>query len=188
MQWNTSWTDNVRSRLCLWKYYWNLQQNRITWWLFKRNKPWNTSTIAKTWETKRTNSNLRPMILLSMLRKILTVCIMDRVGSTLDHETPIIQAVYRKKMSITEQVVAGKMAIEQTTNARNETLHLVLLNMTKAFEKKRANWTFAGQHRSRWTTYHEKDARSVTGCSMWRQHQWTFPHWYQCTTMILCKC
>ena len=64
---------------------------------------------------------------------------MDRVGSTLDHETPIIQAVYRKKMSITEQVVAGKMAIEQTTNARNETLHLVLLNMTKAFEKKRAN-------------------------------------------------
>ena len=74
------------------------------------------------------------MILLSMLRKILTVCIMDRVGSTLDHETPIIQAVYRKKMSITEHVVAGKMAIEQTTNERNETLHLVLLNMSKAFD------------------------------------------------------
>ena len=29
--------------------------NRIRWGLPKRNKPWNTSTIAKTWETKRTS-------------------------------------------------------------------------------------------------------------------------------------
>ena len=59
---------------------------------------------------------------------------MDRVGSTLDHETPIIQAAYRKKISTTEHVVAAKMAIERTANARNETLHLVLLNMSKAFD------------------------------------------------------
>ena len=74
------------------------------------------------------------MILLSMLRKMLAVCIMDQVGSTLDHETPIIQAAYRKKISTTEHVVAAKTAIEQTTNARNGTLHLFLLNMSKAFD------------------------------------------------------
>ena len=37
-------------------------------------------------------------------------------------------------MSIIEHAVAGKMAIEQTTNARNEALYLVLLNMSKAFD------------------------------------------------------
>ena len=73
-------------------------------------------------------SNLRPIILLSTLRKILAVCIMDRVGSRLDHKTPISQAAYRKERSTTEHVVAAKMAIRQTTNARNETLHLVLLD------------------------------------------------------------
>ena len=79
-------------------------------------------------------SNLRPIILLSTLRKILAVCIMDRVGSRLDHETPITQAAYRKERSTTEHVFAAKMVIERTTNARNETLHLVLLDMSKAFD------------------------------------------------------
>ena len=72
--------------------------------------------------------NLRPVILLSKLRKILAVYIIDRVGSRLDHKTPITQAAYRKERSTTKHVVAAKMAIRQTTNARNETLHLVLLD------------------------------------------------------------
>ena len=72
--------------------------------------------------------NLRPDILLSKLRKILAVYIIDRVGSRLDHKTPITQAAYRKERSTTKHVVAAKMAIRQTTNARNETLHLVLLD------------------------------------------------------------
>ena len=78
--------------------------------------------------------NLRPIIFLSTLRKILAVCIMDRVDSRLDHETPIAQAAYRKERSTTEQAFAVKMVIERTTNARNETLHLVLLYMSKAFD------------------------------------------------------
>ena len=41
-------------------------------------------------------SNLRPIILLSVLRKILAVCIMNRIGERLDRETPITQAAYRK--------------------------------------------------------------------------------------------
>ena len=79
-------------------------------------------------------SNLRPIILLSTLRKILAVFIMDRVVSRLDHETPITQAAYRKERSTTEPVFAAKMAIERTTNARNETLHLVPLDTSQAFD------------------------------------------------------
>ena len=59
---------------------------------------------------------------------------MDRVGSRLDHETPITRIAYRKERSTTEHIFAAKMAIEQITNARNETLHLVLLDMSKAFD------------------------------------------------------
>ena len=58
---------------------------------------------------------------------------MDRVGSRLDHKTPITQAAYRKERLTTEHVFAAKMAIERTINARNETLHVVLLDMSKAF-------------------------------------------------------
>ena len=59
---------------------------------------------------------------------------MDRVGSRLDHETSITQTAYRKERSTTEHIFAAKMAIERPTNARNETLHLVLLDMSKAFD------------------------------------------------------
>ena len=79
-------------------------------------------------------SNLRPIILLYTLRKILAVCIMDRAGSRLDYKTPITQTDYRKERSTTEHVFGVKMVVERTTNARNETLHLVLLNMSKVFD------------------------------------------------------
>ena len=59
---------------------------------------------------------------------------MDRVGSRLNHETPRTQAAYKKERSTTEHVFAAKMVIERTINARNETLHLVLLDMSKAFD------------------------------------------------------
>ena len=64
-------------------------------------------------------SNLRPIILFSMLGKILAVFIMDQVGSRLDHKTPITQIAYRKERSTTEHVFAAKMAIEGTTNGKN---------------------------------------------------------------------
>ena len=54
---------------------------------------------------------------------------MDLAGSRLDHETPKTQAAYRKERSTTEHVF-----FERTINVRNETLHLVLLDMSKIFD------------------------------------------------------
>ena len=79
-------------------------------------------------------SNLRSNIILPMLRKILSVCLMDRLCSRLDYETPLTQAAYRKERSTTEHIFAAKMAIERTTNARNKILHLALFDMSKAFD------------------------------------------------------
>ena len=59
---------------------------------------------------------------------------MDRVVSRLDHKTPITQAAYRKERSTTKHVFAAKMATEQTINVKNETLPLVLFDMSKAFD------------------------------------------------------
>ena len=44
------------------------------------------------------------------------------------------QAAYRKERSMTEHVFTAKMAIERTINMRNETLYLLLLDMSKAFD------------------------------------------------------
>ena len=68
--------------------------------------------IQKPGKPRGPTSNLTPIILLSTLRKILDDCIMHRVGSRLDHETPITQAAYRKERSTTKHVFAAKMAIK----------------------------------------------------------------------------
>ena len=91
--------------------------------------------------------NLRSNIILPMLRKIFSVCLMDQLCSRLDYETPLTQAAYRKERSTTEHVFAAKMAIERTTNARNKTLHLALFDMSKAFDSiKRKDLTENLQH------------------------------------------
>ena len=72
---------------------------------------------------------------------------MDRVGSKLDHETAINQAANLKERSTTEHVSSVKMTIGQTTNVSNGTLHLVLLDMSKAFDGiKRKDLTEHLQH------------------------------------------
>ena len=59
---------------------------------------------------------------------------MNRIGERLDRETPITQAAYRKNRSTTEHVFAAKMAIDRTISSQNENLHLVMLDMSKAFD------------------------------------------------------
>ena len=90
--------------------------------------------IQKPGKAKGPPSNLRPITLLLTLRKILAVAIMIRIGERMDHEIPISQAAYRKERSTTEHVFAVKMIIERTLNAKNETIYLTLLDMSKAFD------------------------------------------------------
>ena len=62
---------------------------------------------------------------------------MRRIGKKLDRETPITQAAYqggRSTEKITEHVFAAKTVIERTINAKNETVYLTLLDMSKGFD------------------------------------------------------
>ena len=90
--------------------------------------------LQKPGKPKGPPSNLRPIILLSILRKILAICLMKRIGPKLDDEIPISQAAYRKDRSTTEHVFSTKLIIERTITSKNETVYLILLDMSKAFD------------------------------------------------------
>ena len=52
----------------------------------------------------------------------------------LDAAMPISHAAYRKSSSATEHVFATKLIVEQTISSTDETVDLLLLDMSKAFD------------------------------------------------------
>ena len=95
--------------------------------------------LQKPEKLKGPTSNLRAIILLSVLRKILAVCIMKRINSRLDSAIPISQAAYRKNRSATEHAFATKLIIERTISPTDETVYLLLLDMSKALDSIQRN-------------------------------------------------
>ena len=89
--------------------------------------------LQKPRKQKGPTSNLRPIIFLSVLRKILAVCIMKRINLRLDSAISISQATYRKNVSTTEHVFATKLIIERTIPLTDDTVYLFLLDISKAF-------------------------------------------------------
>ena len=56
--------------------------------------------LEKPNKAKGSPSNLRPIILLSSLRKILAACITNRIKDRLKAEIPLLQAAYRPTYSL----------------------------------------------------------------------------------------
>ena len=79
-------------------------------------------------------SHLRPIILLSLLRKILALIMIKRISVKILGRIPITQAAYQTGRSTTEHVFAIKILTEMATTTSNYTLHLLMLDMSKAFD------------------------------------------------------
>ena len=94
--------------------------------------------LQKPGKPKDPKSNLQPIIPLSILRKILAVCVMKRINLSLDSAIPISQEAYCKNRSITEHVFATKL-IERKTSLTDEIVYLILLDMSKAVESIKRN-------------------------------------------------
>ena len=77
---------------------------------------------------------MRPIILLSPLRKILTISLTDRCWERMKKHVPLSQAAYRGGRSLTEQVFAIKTLTEKSITSENYEIFLLLLNMSKAFD------------------------------------------------------
>ena len=79
-------------------------------------------------------SNLRPIILLSVLRKLLAICMIRRCWDRISTKIPIRQAAYQAGRSTTEQVFAIKMLAEKAITSSTYNIYLLLLDMSKAFD------------------------------------------------------
>ena len=77
--------------------------------------------LQKPGKAKGAPSNLGPIVLLSTLRKILAMCLMNRIGSRVDAVIPLSQAAYRLNISTTEQIFEIKLIIERAISSKNET-------------------------------------------------------------------
>ena len=78
--------------------------------------------------------NLRPVILLSMLRKILALCLIERIGKKIEQHIPHSQTAYQKGRSTTEQVFVYKILAEKAISSKSYTAHILLMDMSKAFD------------------------------------------------------
>ena len=78
--------------------------------------------------------NLRPIILLSILRKILAIIMIRRCANKLDSRIPITQAAYRPGRGTTEQVFTIKTLAEKAITSSHYNLYILLLDMSKAFD------------------------------------------------------
>ena len=92
------------------------------------------TALQKPGKKKGPVENLRPITLLSMLRKILAICMRKRIIDRIDKAIPPSQAAYRSGRSTTEHVFATKIMVEFTIASKDQTMFLLMLDMSKAFD------------------------------------------------------
>ena len=90
--------------------------------------------IQKPGKQKGPPENLRPIILLSILRKILTISLLDRTWDRLATRIPKSQAAYQRGRGTTEQVLALKLLIDKAITSSDYDVFILLLDMSKAFD------------------------------------------------------
>ena len=90
--------------------------------------------IQKPGKQKGKVENIRPVILLSILRKLLATCFIKRISDKIYSMILLSQAAYRKDRSTTEHVFAMKILCEKAMTSCDYSTHTLLLDMTKAFD------------------------------------------------------
>ena len=78
--------------------------------------------------------NLRPIILLSVIRKILAICMIRRTIDKLNNKIPLTQAAYREGRSTTEQVYTMKTLAEKAITSQCYEIYILMIDMSKAFD------------------------------------------------------
>ena len=86
--------------------------------------------------------NLRPIILLSIIRKILAIVLINRLSKKINEYIPITQAAYRPGRSTTELIYTFRTLAEKAITTQNYQIHLLMLDMSKAFDTVQRNRLF----------------------------------------------
>ena len=86
--------------------------------------------LPKPGKPKGPVQNLRPVILLSVLRKILAICTVNRLENKLRPLIPVTQCAYTAGRSATELAFSFKLLCEKAINSTNFSIHLLMLDIS----------------------------------------------------------
>ncbi len=78
--------------------------------------------------------SLRPIILLSVLRKILAICIVQRTFDCLRQAISVSQAAYSPGRSVSELILTLELLPECTITSSGYEFHMLMLDMSRAFD------------------------------------------------------
>ena len=90
--------------------------------------------LCKPGKKKGIVENLRPVILLNIIRKILAITMLNRILIRIDSQIPISQSAYRKGRGTTENVFTLRLLTEKAIIEDNAEVNIRLLDMSKAFD------------------------------------------------------
>ena len=78
--------------------------------------------------------NVRPIILLSVIRKVMAICVIGRTWKKLKAKIPLDQAAYQSGRSTTEQVFCLKTLAEKAIVTENYEIVFLMIDMSQAFD------------------------------------------------------
>ena len=84
-------------------------------------------------------ANLRPIILLSILSKMLAICMIKRIQEKIENRILLSQAAHRAGRSTTEHVFTCKILAEKAITSECYEITILLLDMSKAFDTVKRN-------------------------------------------------
>ncbi len=90
--------------------------------------------LPKPGKSRGPPANLRPVVLLTILRKILAICMINRTHTRIRSRIPITQAAYQGGHYTTEHVFTCKILAEKAITSENYETEILLLDMSKAFD------------------------------------------------------
>ena len=90
--------------------------------------------LPKPNKPKGPPQNLRPIILLSVIRKLLAIIVVSRTFDRIREHISVSQAAYSPGRSTTELVFAFKILTEKAICAENYPVYLLMLDMSRAFD------------------------------------------------------
>ena len=83
---------------------------------------------------KEERVNIRPIILLSVLRKIITISLIERCWEQMQTRIPPFQDAYQSGQSTTENVFTLKILTEKAITSEKYDIFILMLDMCKAFD------------------------------------------------------
>ncbi|XP_071965609.1 uncharacterized protein [Antedon mediterranea] len=90
--------------------------------------------LHKPGKQKGIVKNLRPVVLLNIIRKILAICLINRIDDKLMTIIPPSQAAYCKGRSVTEHVFTLRTLAEKAITSSDYEINVLMLDMSSAFD------------------------------------------------------